>query len=244
LNLQITHTHGVHAAKTRPKTLSLKDWPLSERPRERLLEHGVEALSDAELLAVLFTSGIRGHSALDIAHSLLARFGSLRGLLAAKPDQWQATPGVGAARAARLDAALEIHRRQLKETLGEACTLTAPALTRQFLLAQLRDRTYEVFCCLFLDNRHRLLAFEEIFRGTIDAATIYPREVVVRLLHHNAAALIVAHNHPSGSAEPSDSDHCATRRLRQAVELVDVRLLDHPIVGDGQCFSFAEAGLL
>lgn len=230
--------------KASPKGLTIRDWPLSERPREKLLEKGAQVLSDAELLALLLGSGIPGHSAVDLARSLIAEFGSLRELLSADRKRWEAKRGIGPARSAQILAATELARRYFQEPLRTTSALTGPDATRRFLLAQLRDRPYEVFCCLFLDNRHRLVAFEEIFRGTIDGATVHPREIVRQTLLHNAASVIAAHNHPSGVAEPSQADEGVTRRLRQALALVDVRLLDHVIVGDGQCFSFSEHGLL
>jgi DNA repair protein RadC len=234
----------VGPAKASPRPLTIRDWPRSEQPREKLFDYGPQALSDAELLALLLRTGLKGHSAVDLARSLLSEFGSLREFLSADRRRWEGHLGLGPARCATLIAAVELARRQFRETLRESSALSAPEFTRRFLLAQLRDRTYEVFCCLFLDNRHRLLAFEEIFRGTIDGANVYPREVVRQTLLHNAASVIVAHNHPSGVVEPSPADEGVTRRLRQALGLIDVRLLDHLIVGDGQCFSFSEHGLM
>jgi DNA repair protein RadC len=231
-------------AKTAPVATPIRDWPESERPREKLLERGPQALSEAELVALLLGSGTKGHSAVDIARSLLEDFGSLREMLSADRQRWEGKLGIGPARYATLMASIEIARRNLMAPLRTTSTLTTPDSTRQFLLAQLRDRHYEVFCCLFLDNRHRLLAFEEIFRGTIDGASVYPREIVRQTLLHNAASVIVAHNHPSGATEPSQADEGITRRLRQSLALIDVRLLDHFIVGDGHCFSFSEHGLL
>lgn len=227
-----------------PKTLTIRDWPESERPREKLLERGAQALSDAELIALLLGSGTKGRSAVDVARSLIAEFGSLREMLSADRRRWEGKLGIGPARYATLMASIEIARRHLREPLRTSSALTAPDCTRKFLLAQLRDRPYEVFCGLFLDNRHRLLAFEEIFRGTIDGASVHPREIVRLTLLHGAASVIVAHNHPSGVVEPSQADEGVTRRLRQALALIDVRLLDHLIVGDGKCFSFSEHGLL
>jgi DNA repair protein RadC len=227
-----------------PRTLTIRDWPESERPREKLLERGAQALSDAELIALLLGSGIKGRSAVDVARSLIAEFGSLREMLSAERRRWKGKLGIGPARYATLMASIEIARRHLREPLRTSSALTAPDCTRKFLLAQLRDRPYEVFCGLFLDNRHRLLAFEEIFRGTIDGASVHPREIVRLTLLYGAASVIVAHNHPSGVAEPSQADEGVTRRLRQALALIDVRLLDHLIVGDGRCFSFSEHGLL
>jgi DNA repair protein RadC len=231
-------------AKAPPRPMSIRKWPRSERPREKLLERGPQALSDAELLALLLGSGIKGHSAVDVARSLIADFGSLRELLSAERPRWQGKRGIGPARYATLMASIELARRHLREPLRSSSALSAPDFTRRFLLAQLRDRPYEVFCCLFLDNRHRLLAFEELFRGTIDGASVHPREVVRQALLHNAASVIIAHNHPSGVVEPSQADEGVTRRVRQALGLVEIRLLDHLIVGDGRCYSFSEHGLL
>ena len=226
------------------RPLSIRDWPKSERPREKLLESGAQALSDAELLALLLGTGTQGRSALDLARALIAEFGSLRELLGADWSRWQGKRGIGQARYAILKASMELARRHYREPLRVGSALNAPEATRRFLVAQLRDRPYEVFCCLFLDNRHRLIAFEELFRGTIDGASVHPREVIRQTLLHNCAAVIVAHNHPSGVPQPSAADEQVTRRLREALALVDVRVLDHFIVGDGECFSFAEHGLL
>lgn len=242
--LPATRPRPKRPGKALPKTLTIRDWPESERPREKLLERGAQALSDAELIALLLGSGIKGRSAVDVARSLIAEFGSLRELLSADRRRWDGKVGIGPARYAALMASIEIARRHLREPLRTSSALTAPDCTRKFLLAQLRDRPYEVFCGLFLDNRHRLLAFEEIFRGTIDGASVYPREIVRVTLLHNAASVIVAHNHPSGVVQPSQADEGVTRRLRQALALIDVRLLDHLIVGDGKCYSFSEHGLL
>ena len=226
------------------RTGGINQWPVGERPRERLLDLGAQALSDAELLAVVLGSGTGGASALDIARQLLLQFGSLRRLLTADQGTLLDQRGLGPARYATLLAALELARRHYREALRAGPALNAPAATRQFLTAQLRDRPYEVFCCLHLDNRHRLIHFEEIFRGTIDGASVHPREVVRQALQYNAAALIFAHNHPSGVAEASQADELITRRLRDALALVDIRVLDHLIVGDNNCLSFAERGLL
>ena len=224
--------------------MTIRHWPDGERPRERLLTHGAQALSDAELLAVLLGAGTRGRSAVELARALIGEFGSLRELLNADRARFRAACGVGPARYAVLKAALELARRHFREALRLGPALAAPEATRSFLLAQLRDRPYEVFCCLYLDNRHRLLAFEELFRGTIDRASVHPREVLRATLTHNAAAVIFAHNHPSGVLEPSQADELITRRLREALGLIDVRVLDHFIIGDGTCFSFAEHGLI
>ncbi len=168
----------------------------------------------------------------------------MRALLSAEKHHVLETPGIGLARYARLMAALELGRRHMRQPLQDVSAFNAPDDTRKFLLAQLRDLPYEVFCCLFLNSRHRLTGFEEVFRGTIDGASVHPREVARLALRHNAAAIIVAHNHPSGAIEPSQADEHVTVRLREALALLDVRLLDHFIVGDGKCFSFAESGLL
>ena len=224
--------------------MAIHDWPATERPREKLLEHGAQALSNAELLAVCFGTGIRGGSAVDLARDLLGEFGSLRELLGADRQRALAGRGLGPARYCLLQAALELSRRHYRETLSTGPALASPDTAREFLLAQLRDRPHEVFCCLYLDARHRLIAFEELFRGTIDGAAVHPREVVRQSLARNAAAVIFAHNHPSGVAEPSQADELITQRLRAALALVDIRVLDHLIVGDDCCTSFAERGLL
>ena len=224
--------------------MGIRDWPKTERPREKLIEHGAHVLSDAELLAVLLGSGTRGTTAVDLARALLIEFRSLRELLSAPRERCVAGRGLGPARYAAPQAALELARRHYRETLTVGPALTAPEAARTFLLAQLRDRPYEVFCCLHLDSRHRLVAFDEMFRGTVDGASVHPREVVRQTLARNSAAVIFAHNHPSGVAEPSQADELITRRLRDALALIDVRVLDHVIVGDGRCVSFAESGLL
>jgi len=224
--------------------VTIRHWPSSERPREKLLERGAQALSDAELLALLLGSGSRGRSAVELARGLLTEFGSLRELLNADRPRWLGQHGIGPARYAALQAAVELARRYFREAMRIGPALDAPDAARAFLLAQLRDRPYEVFCCLYLDKRHRLIRFEELFRGTIDGAGVHPREVLRQTLLHNAAAVILAHNHPSGVLEPSQADEFITRRLREALALVDVRVLDHIIVGDGHCFSFSEHGLL
>jgi DNA repair protein RadC len=224
--------------------MTIRDWPDGERPREKLLERGAQLLSDAELLAVLLGSGTRGQSAVELARNLIGQFGTLRNLLTADARRSLAQSGIGPARYAILQAAVELARRHFREALRLGPTLAEPDATRNFLIAQLRDRPYEVFCCLFLDSRHRLIAFEELFRGTIDRAGVHPREVLRQVLLHNAAAVMFAHNHPSGILEPSQADELITRRLKEALALMDVRVLDHFIIGDGVCYSFTEAGLL
>lgn len=221
----------------------LKDWPAEERPREKLLQLGSQSLSDAELLAIFLRTGVQGLSAVDLARDLLSRFGGLRPLLQADINRFCESRGLGMAKYAQLQAVLEMSRRHLSESLKRGEAITSPDHTRRYLSARLRDYPYEVFACLFLDNRHRVISYEEMFRGTIDSASVHPREVVRRAMQHNAAAIILAHNHPSGVAEPSHADEAITRRLRDALDLVDVRVLDHIIVGD-ELVSFAERGLL
>jgi len=225
--------------------MSIKDWPASERPREKLLAAGVGALSDAELLAVLLgSSGRRGFDAVAVAREMLGRHQSLRTLLCLERAAALREPGLGPAGYCRLHACLELARRHYAEALRCGPLLDSPLATRGFLVAKLRDTPHELFCCLHLDNRHRLIAFDELFRGTIDGASVHPREVVKQALARNAAAVILAHNHPSGVAEPSQADQLITRRLRDALQLVDIRVLDHLIVADSGCVSFAERGLL
>ena len=224
--------------------MTIRDWPAGERPRERLLNNGPAVLSDAELLAIFLRTGVPGKSAVDLARELLVRFGSLRRLLAASREAFCAAPGLGDAKFAQLQAVLEMGRRNLSEALERGEPLLSPEHTERYLHARLRDHPYEVFAILFLDNRHRVLAFEEMFRGTIDGASVHPREVVRRALQHNAAALILCHNHPTGVAEPSQADQRITARLREALALIDVRVIDHLIVGDGGCCSMARRGLL
>lgn len=224
--------------------MAITDWPAAERPREKLLARGPEALSDAELLAIFLRTGRRGLSAVDLARELLSRFGGLRPMLEADRSGFCAEAGLGPAKFALLQAVLEMARRHLWERLQRGEALGSPDDTRRYLTARLRHHRQEVFAALFLDNRHRVIAFEELFRGTIDAASVYPREIVKRALALNAAALIVAHNHPSGVGEPSRADESLTRRLRDALALVDLRLLDHFVVGDGEAVSLAERGLM
>ncbi len=213
--------------------MSIRDWPAAERPREKLLELGAASLSDAELLAIFLRTGVCGRSAVDLARHLLGQFGSLRSLLESGQREFSRELGLGPAKFAQLQAVLEMARRHLAERLR-----------RDYLKAMLRHEAHEVFGCLFLDAKHRVLAFEALFRGTIDNASVYPRQVVKRALAHNAAALILCHNHPSGVAEPSQSDRLLTDRLRTALELVDVRVLDHFVIGDGEPFSMMEHGMM
>ena len=213
--------------------MSIRDWPKPERPREKLLSLGSRALSDAEILAIFLRTGTRGHTALDLARKLLSDFGGLRPLLDASQNRFCRTHGLGAARYAELRACLEIGRRYLEAGLKRGAPMCSPEDTRRYLIANLRSYPHEVFACMFLDNRHRLICFEEMFRGTIDGASVHVREVVIRALDINATAIIVAHNHPSGIAQPSEADKLLTRRLQDALNLVDVRMLDHFIIGVG-----------
>ncbi len=224
--------------------MPITSWPVEERPRERLLARGAQALSDAELLAIFLRTGCRGMTAVDLARQLLHEYGSLRALFRADQQRFCRSPGLGAAKYAQLQAVLEMGRRHLWETLRHDVALTSPDDSRDYLVSLLRDRPHEVFACLFLDNRHRVLAFEEMFRGTINGASVHPREVVKQALAINAAAVILVHNHPSGVAEPSQADQSLTRVLRDALALVEIRVLDHLIVGDGEVVSFAQRGLL
>jgi len=223
--------------------MSIADWPADERPREKLLQRGSEALSDAELLAIFLRTGIKGKSAVDLARDLLSDFGSLRELMCASQDSFCQHMGLGPAKFAQLQAVLEMAKRHLYEELQRGNALENPTATKNYLASQLRAYKHEVFAGLFLDNRHRVIQFEELFTGTIDGASVYPREVVKKAMGFNAAAVIFAHNHPSGVSEPSQADRNITHRLRDALELVDVRVLDHIIVGD-ELISFAEKGYL
>jgi DNA repair protein RadC len=230
--------HSVQAV-----AMSIRHWPEGERPREKLLARGSSALSDAELLAVLLGSGIRGKDAIALGRELLMQAGSLNALLG-KHDQEIRVSGLGPAKRARIAAALELARRSLAEQLVEQPALSNPRESGDFLSARLRHLPYEVFACLYLDNRHRVLAFEELFRGTVDGASVHPREVVRACLKHNAAAVIFAHNHPSGTAEPSAADQAITRELGQALRLVGVRVLDHLVIGHAEPVSMAARGML
>lgn len=224
--------------------MAITDWLAEDRPREKLLQRGSAALTDAELLAIFLRTGVKGKSAVDLARDLLADFGSLKALLDSDHQRFCQAHGLGDAKYAQLQAVLEMAKRHFKEILQRGNALTSPDITRAYLSAQLRGYSYEVFACLFLDNQHRVIQLDELFRGTIDGASVYPREVVRKALHHNAAAVIFAHNHPSGIAEPSTADKHITEKLKQALALFDIRVLDHFIIGDGDPYSFAEHGLL
>jgi DNA repair protein radc len=222
----------------------IKDWPDDERPREKLLTRGADKLSDAELLAIFLRTGVAGCSALDLARKLLSTYGSVRGVLDAPRTEFCQQPGVGESKYAQLQAALELSRRHLLEAMQRNDCLNSSALTRRYLRARMRGYSREVFVCLFLDSQNRVIACEELFQGTIDGSVVHPREVVRRALHHNAAALIFAHNHPSGVAEPSQADVNITRRLKEALAVVDIRTLDHLVVGDTEVISLAERGMV
>ena len=222
--------------------MHIRDWPADERPREKLLARGPVALSDAELLAIFLGSGLRGRDAVQTSRDLLASHGPLRVLLDQAPSHLATLPGLGPARACQLAAALELGHRHLAAALERGQALTDPAAAGRYFTQRLRTRQHEVFAALFLDTRHRALAFEEIFQGTVDGAEVHPREIVRRALVHNAAAVIIGHNHPSGDAEPSAADRAVTARLKQALSLVEIRLLDHFVVGDGPAVSLASRG--
>jgi DNA repair protein RadC len=224
--------------------MAITDWPLQERPRERLLALGPASLADAELLAILLRTGVKGKSAVDVARQLLGRFGSVAALLQAGSGSLAEMPGVGSAKLAQLQAALELARRALREDLSSRDALSSPRAVRDYLRLVLAGREQEVFVVLLLDAQHRVTASEELFRGTLTQTSVYPREVVKCALKHNAAAVIFAHNHPSGVAEPSHADEILTRSLKAALALVDIQVLDHFIVAGSRTMSFAERGLL
>ena len=225
--------------------MAITDWPEDERPRERLLAQGAAALSDAELLAIFLRVGMKGKSAVDLARDLIARFGSLNGLFSSTQSEFSVIPGMGPAKYVQLQAVLEMSRRALAEDLKRGNVFASPAAVRDYLRLHLAGLKHEVFFALWLDAQNRLIAAEELFRGSLTQTSVYPREVVKKALWHNAAAVVLAHNHPSGVAEPSSADEHLTRELRQALALVDVRVLDHFIVaGANQPLSFAERGLL
>ncbi len=224
--------------------MSIKDWATDDRPREKLLSRGPSALTDAELLAIFLRTGTHGKSAVDLARELLHNFGSLKSLLNADKQRFCQANGLGEAKYAQLQAVMEMARRHFKESLQRGDVLSSPDITRAYLSAQLSGYTYEVFACLFLDSQHRVIQLNELFRGTLNAANVYPREVVKQALHYNAAAVIFAHNHPSGVSEPSIADRQITEKLKDALALLEIRVLDHLIIGDGEPYSFAEHGLI
>lgn len=224
--------------------MTIKDWPAEQRPREKMLSQGAEALSDGELLAIFLRTGVAGISAVDLANQLLDEFGSLRALLGANKSHFIKGKGLGEAKFCQLQACLEMSRRYLGETVQKGQKLGSVEQVRAFLTFELRALHNEVFACLFLDNQHAVISFDILFNGTIDGASVYPRVVAEQALEKHAAAVIFAHNHPSGVAEPSQADKLITQRLKLALELLDIRVLDHFIVGEGRPLSFAEQGLL
>ena len=224
--------------------MAITDWPAAERPREKLLELGASALSDAELLAIFLRVGVVGKSAVDLARDLLTRFGSLTGIFAASQTDLSQVHGIGASKYVQLQAIFEMSRRALNEQMQVKDMLSSPQQVRDFLCLKLGSLSREVFVVLFLDAQNRMIMSEEMFSGTLTQTSVYPREVVKKALHHNAASVIFAHNHPSGIAQPSQADELITKQLKQALALVDVRVLDHFIVAGNTTFSFVERGLL
>lgn len=224
--------------------MAITDWPASERPREKLIEQGASALSDAELLAIFLRVGVVGKSAVDLARDLLTRFSSLNGIFAATEHELSQVHGIGSSKYVQLQAIFEMSRRALNEQLQQRDVFSSPQQVRDYLVLKLGALTREVFLVLFLDAQNRLTATEELFSGTLTQASVYPREVVKRAMHHNAASVIFAHNHPSGLAKQSTADELLTSQLKQALALVDVRVLDHFIVAGNHTLSFAERGLM
>lgn len=224
--------------------MAIRDWPADERPREKLLERGAESLTDAELLAIFLRTGVTGKSAVDLSRELLDRFGGLSKLCLADQRQICDAPGLGPAKYAQLKAVMEMARRALKEDMQSGDALTSPGAVRRYLRLLLKDKPHEEFWAVFLDAQNRVTQAEMLFRGTLTQTSVYPREVVKRAMSHNAAGIILAHNHPSGVAEPSQADRLLTQTLKQALALVDVRVLDHFVVAGAGGVSFAEAGLL
>ena len=222
--------------------MAIMDWPTHERPRKKRLLRGAQALSDAELLAIFLRTGTKGKTAVDLARELLIQFGSLRGLLEADCQQFCKSPGLGEAKFTQLQATLEMSRRYLAEKMARGDALNNPQDTHRYLMAKTRDYRQEVFACLYLDNHHQVISFDEMFFGTINMASVHPREIVQRAMKHNASAVILARNHPSGIAEPSQADRDLTMQLQKSLALVEVRVLDHVVVGDGTTVSFAERG--
>jgi DNA repair protein RadC len=223
--------------------MAISEWPVDRRPRERLLAEGAEALLDAELLAVLLRTGVRGKNAIELGSELLARFGSITGLLSAGPELLD-IKGLGHAKTAQFAAAMELARRAMREELIDRAALTSPGAVRDYLRLALGRREHEVFVCIWLDAQHKVIGVEETFRGTLTQTSVYPREIVKKALARNAAAVIFAHNHPSGVAQPSQADELLTRNLKEALALVEVKVLDHFIIAGNQAISFAERGLL
>jgi DNA repair protein RadC len=222
--------------------MGISDWPSDQRPRERLIKYGASALSDAELLAVFLRVGVKGKSAVDLGRDMLAQFGSLNALFAANMTDFSKIHGLGNAKYAQIHAVLELAKRAISEDLQVCENLSSPNNVKNYLQLLIGNKPYESFAVLFLDVKNRLIRTEELFRGTLNHASVYPREVVKAALSHNAASIILAHNHPSGSCEPSQADLSLTNTLKQALALVDIRVLDHFIIANPNVYSFAEHG--
>lgn len=224
--------------------MAINEWPEDQRPRERLIKFGAPVLSDAELLAVFLRTGVAGKSAVDLGRDMIAQFGSLSGLFAAGIDEFSAIHGLGSAKYAQLQAVLELAKRAISEELRSVPSLSSPQAVKNYLQLLIGNKAYESFAVLFLDVKNRLITSQELFHGTLSHASVYPREVVKSALQHNAASIILAHNHPSGSSDPSNADITLTQTLKQALALVDIRVLDHFIVANPHVYSFAEHGLI
>jgi DNA repair protein RadC len=224
--------------------MAINDWLQDERPREKLLSKGAASLSDAELLAILLRIGVKGKTAIDLARDLLTTTGGLRQLLESEQKVLCQHSGIGMAKYVQIQAALELARRHLYQNLHHKDVLTNSTETKSYLIARLRHQQQEIFACLFLNNQNQIIAYEELFYGTINNSVVHPREVIKKILSHNAAAVIFAHNHPSGSTAPSSSDQQVTRRLIRTLDLIDVHVFDHIIIGDNHVFSFAEHELM
>lgn len=224
--------------------MKITSWPQEERPREKLIKYGAQTLSDAELLAILIHTGVKGINAVQLAREALNQFGSIRSILNAEQSQIQNTKGFGKAKYATLMACLELNKRSFAQTMQRSGSFTKADQTSDYLISLLRDKTSEVFAMLLLDSQHQLIAYREMFKGTINSAAVYPRELVKQAIADNAAAVILAHNHPSGIAEPSQADIQITQRIKHAMQLVDVRVLDHFVIGDCTSVSFAQRGLI
>ena len=224
--------------------MAITDWPVSERPREKLLRIGAKNLSDTELLAIFLRTGTAGKSAVDLARNLLSEFGSLTSLFTADQSSLCNFPGIGIAKYTQLQAVLEMSRRTLGEKLEQGNAMNTPQLVREFLRLSLTNKLHEVFIAIFLDAKNHMISTEELFSGTLTQASVYPREVIKRALHHNAAAIIFAHNHPSGVVEPSQADKDLTDTLKKSLDLIDIKVLDHFVVGKNKIISFAEQNLI
>ncbi|TXI20673.1 MAG: JAB domain-containing protein [Nitrosomonas sp.] len=224
--------------------MAIPDWPLSDRPREKLLMKGAAALSDTELLAIFLRTGITGKSAVDLARELLLHFGSLTNIFSASQASFCQIPGLGVAKYSQLQAVLEMARRALGEELKKSDAMNSPQLARDFLCLSLANKEHEVFVGVFLDTQNRTIAIEELFKGTLTQTSVYPREIIKRALYHNAAAMIFAHNHPSGTTTPSHADKVLTQSLKQALAMIDIKVLDHFIIGSGTAMSFSEHNLI